>query len=150
MSDERYLATISRYDIVCLETMRGVAASLLHGFRYMVTFSYKERGRPEVKWTLPVEKFMGLLVQHIPPQHFKVVCYYGALASRTNPVFKGVLKKLFRRMEQMTKSAPWRERLISLTGKDPLRCPICQREMELVEVAYLSTKSDSLALYHPT
>ena len=53
-------------------------------------------------------------------------------------------------MKQITKLAYWRERLISFTGKDPLRCPICRREMKLVEVAYFSSKSGSLALYHPT
>jgi len=55
---------------------------------YRITFSYKERGRSEVKWTLPVEKFISLLIQHIPPQHFRVIRYYGALASRINPLFK--------------------------------------------------------------
>ncbi|MCL0088063.1 transposase [Dehalococcoidia bacterium] len=117
---------------------------------YRVTFSYKERGRPEVKWTLPVEKFIGLLIQHIPPQHFRVVRYFGVLATKTKAFFKRILKKLFRRMKQMTDFASWRERLISFTGKDPLRCPICQQEMKLVEVAYFSRKSGSLALYHPS
>ncbi|MCL0064165.1 transposase [Dehalococcoidia bacterium] len=117
---------------------------------YRVTFSYKERGRPEVKWTLPVEKFIGLLIQHIPPQHFRVVRYFGVLATKTKAFFKRILKKLFRRMKQMTDFASWRERLISFTGKDPLRCPICQQEMKLVEVTYFSRKSGSLALYHPS
>ena len=117
---------------------------------YRVTFSYKEGGRPEVKWTLPVEKFIGLLIQHIPPQHFRVVHYYGVLATRIKPLFKRALGKLFRRIKQMTKLVSWRERLISSTGKDPLRCPICRREMKLVEVGYFESKSGSLALYRPT
>ena len=117
---------------------------------YRITFSYKERGRPEVKWTLPVEKFIVLLIQHIPPQHFRVVRYYGVLATRIKPLFKRILGKLFRRIKQMTKLVSWRERLISFTGKDPLRCPICRREMKLVEVAYFESKSGSLALYRPT
>jgi len=33
------------------------------GDKLLVTFSYKERKQPEVKWTLPVEKFMGLLIK---------------------------------------------------------------------------------------
>lgn len=102
----------------------------------MVTFSYKEREQPEVKWTLPVEKFISLLIQYIPPKHFRVVRYYGALATRTKPLFKRILGKLFRIMKQITKLAHLRECLISFTGKDPLRCPLCQREMKLVEVAY--------------
>jgi hypothetical protein len=116
---------------------------------YRVTFSYKERGRPEVKWTLPVEKFIRLLVQHILPHHFRVVRYYGALANRTKRLFKKVLTKLFRRTKQMIAFDSWRQRIAAFTGKDPLRCPICQREMELVEVAYLSAKSGSLVHYYP-
>lgn len=118
--------------------------------QYRVTFSYKERAQPEVKWTLPVEKFIGLLIQHILPQHFRVVRYYGALATRTKPLIKKVLKKLSRRMQQMVKFESWRQRLSKFTGKDPLRCPICQREMELVEVAYFSRKRGSLVYWHPT
>jgi len=119
------------------------------GDKHMVTFSYKEREQAEVKWTVPVEKFISLLVQHIPPQHFRVVRYYGALASRTKALFKGIWKKLFRKMKEVAKFDRWRERIISFTGKDPLRCPLCQREMELVEVAYFESKPGSLALYHP-
>ena len=116
---------------------------------YRVTFSYKERGRPEVKWTLPVEKFIRLLIKHILPQHFRVVRYYGALANRTKRLFKKALKKLFRRMKQMIEFDSWRQRITAFTGKDPLCCPICQRQLELVEVAYFSRKSGALAHYYP-
>jgi len=117
--------------------------------KHMVTFSYKEREQPEVKWTVPVEKFISLLIQHIPPKHFRVVRYYGALATRTKPLLKRILSRLFQRMKEIVKFTRWRERITSFTGKDPLRCPICQREMELVEVAYFSWRTDSLAFYHP-
>ncbi len=117
--------------------------------KHMVTFSYKEREHPEVKWTVPVENFISLLIQHIPPKHFRVVRYYGALATRTKPLLKKVLSRLFSRMKEIAKFTHWRERLITFTGKDPLRCPICQREMKSVEVAYFSKESGSLAFYHP-
>lgn len=104
----------------------------------LVTFSYMEREQPEVKWTITVEKFISLLIQHIPPKYFRVFRYYRALATRNKPWFKRILGKLFHRMKQITKLASWRERLISFTGKNPLRYPICQREMKSVEVAYFS------------
>ena len=55
---------------------------------YMVTLSYKEREQPEVKWSIPVEKFISLLIQHIPPKHFGQIRYYRTLATRTKPLFK--------------------------------------------------------------
>jgi len=117
--------------------------------KHMVTFSYKEREQPEVKWTVPVEKFISLLIQHIPPKHFRVVAYSGALATRTKPLFKRILSKLFRRMKEMAKFTRWRQRLTSFTGKDPLRSSLYQRKMELVEVAYFSRRLGSLTFYHP-
>ncbi len=116
---------------------------------YRVTFSYKEREQPEVEWTVPVEKFISLLIQHIPPKHFRQVRYYGALATRTKPFFKKILNKLFRRMKEMTKFESWRERITRFTGKNPLRLSFFQRKMELVEVAYFSKESGSLDFYHP-
>lgn len=68
--------------------------------------------------------------------HFRVVCYYGVLANKIKPWFKRVSGKLFGRIKQVSKLVCWREHLISFTGKDPFRCPICRREMKLVEVAY--------------
>ena len=65
----------------------------------------KEREQPEVKWTVPIEKFISLLIQHISPKHFRVVRYYGALATKTKLLFKEILSKLFRRMMQISKLA---------------------------------------------
>jgi len=116
---------------------------------YRVTFSYKEREQPEVEWTISVEKFVSLLIQHIPPKHFRQVRYYGALATRTKPFFKRILSKLFRRMKEIAKFDHWRERITRFTGKDPLRSSFFQRKMKLVEVAYFSKRSGSLDFYHP-
>lgn len=122
---------------------------ILDSGHYGVTFSYKERNYSPIKWTVPVEKFIGLLIQHIPPKHFRQVRYYGALANRTKPSLKNVLSKLFERMEEMNKLATWRERYTAFTGKDPFLCPVCNREMQLVEVAYFSRSEEGLRFYFP-
>jgi len=77
------------------------------------------------------------------------VHYYGALATRTKPLFKRILSKLFRRMKEIAKFTHCRERITSFIGKDPLRSSLCQREMQLVAVAYFSRKLGSLDFYHP-
>lgn len=114
-----------------------------------VCFSYKERNKPEAKWTLRVEEFITILIRHIPPKNFRQVRYSGILANRTKSRFKKELPRLFRRQESLIKATTWRERVIATTGKDPLRCPICQKEMELVEVVYFSKKSGELVSYSP-
>lgn len=41
----------------------------------------------------------------------------------------------------------WRERQIVFTGKDPLICPICKKEMKLVGVAFFSSKEEKIVVY---
>lgn len=43
--------------------------------KYWVTFSYKERNKPIVYWTLTASKFIKLLIQHILPHNFRIVRY---------------------------------------------------------------------------
>jgi len=66
------------------------------------------------------------------------VRYYGLLSSRLKGRYKKRISKLLRKEVEREKLKGWRERQILFTGKDPLICPICGREMELVEFAFLS------------
>jgi hypothetical protein len=40
-----------------------------------VTFSYQERNQNPVRWSVPVERFMELLIQHILPDNFRQIKY---------------------------------------------------------------------------
>jgi len=40
--------------------------------KYRVTFSYKEREQSEVEWTIPVEKFVSLLLTNPPDQRTNI------------------------------------------------------------------------------
>jgi hypothetical protein len=101
-----------------------------------VSFVYQDfRSDSEVKWTLPVEKFISLLIQHIPPKQFRTIRYYGLLASRTRRKWQSFFKKsLF--LKPKMRILSWRERQIDFRKKDPLICPLCQKEMVLREIAF--------------
>jgi len=121
----------------------------LHPEQIWVTFSYKQRNQPEVKWTLKVESFIYRLIIHILPPNFRQVRYYGLLSNRVRSKLLKVVLKLLHKQKQIKKFLSWRERIIEFFGIDPLACPICKKTMKLVEFAYFSLKLDSLKVYHP-
>ena len=111
-----------------------------------VTFSYKESQKPPVNFTLPVKKFISLLIQHILPPNFRQVRFYGALANRVKSHYQKLIGKALKKARQSTSFSKWRERQKLLTGKDPLICPICGKEKILVEVAFFLRKTGTLSL----
>lgn len=90
----------------------------------------------EVRWTMPVEKFIALLIQHIPPKQFKMIRYAGIVASRVKKLYREKLQPLFRYAGKAVVKLTWRIRRWKRTGKDPLACSRCGREMRLVEEAF--------------
>ena len=111
-----------------------------------VTFSYKESQKPPVHFTVPVEKFISLLIQHILPPNFRQVRFYGALANRVKARYQKLIGKALKKARQSVSFAKWRQRQKLLTGQDPLICPICGKEKILVEIAFPSRKTGTLSL----
>lgn len=105
-----------------------------------VTFLYKDTSTGEkTHVTLPVDEFIKRLIQHIPDKHFRQVRYYGIFAPKSQATGLNIARKLVNKPPaRMVKSLPqnWRERRISQTGFDPLICPRCNIELELVDVTY--------------
>lgn len=87
---------------------------------------------------IPVLDFIGRMVQHILPWGFKQVRYYGlhatCKAAKVREFLKGALTKLGRKVEEVVREIrrySYRQGVMKITGKDPLRCMICGREMRL-------------------
>lgn len=114
-----------------------------------VTFTYRERGASLVEYTVSVEKFITLLIQHILPPNFRVVRYSGLLSSRLKARYEKITRRLLRKEVEREKLRTWRERQILFTEKDPLICPLCKKEMKLVEVAFFSSKEEKIVVYEP-
>lgn len=94
--------------------------------------------------TLAVEEFMKRLIRHIPEKHFHLIRYCGLYANRIRTDIVVFLASqviaLFGQAELLyapEKTAKtWRQRMKQITGVDPLICPRCQTEMQLVSVTY--------------
>jgi len=114
-----------------------------------VTFSYQERNQYPVRWSVPMERFIELLIQHILPDNFRQIRYYGILANRVKTSLKEIFLKLLKRKRYFLEVLPWRERQKLYRGYDPLLCPKCGKQMKLVEIATFSQKAKSLTYFQP-
>jgi Putative transposase/Transposase zinc-binding domain len=104
-----------------------------------VTYHYRAHRTERVEHeTVGVETFIGRMIQHTMPQGFKRIRYYGVQATKTFAKVKGVIQAALAKVEGVVKGAvkiiarlTYRQRYAQSTGRDPLRCPHCQGEMEV-------------------
>ncbi|HSX77289.1 MAG TPA: transposase [Candidatus Saccharimonadia bacterium] len=88
--------------------------------------------------TVPVETFIGRMVQHTVPKGFKRLRYYGVQATKTFAKVKVAIHAALAKVEGVVKGAvqiiarlTYRQRYEQSTGRDPLVCPHCQSEMRI-------------------
>ena len=140
-SPEKTVSYITR----CAKRPPISEARILNYDGAFVTISYKERENSSpVKWTMPVFKFIKLLIQHILPKYFHTVRYYGLLANKTKTKLLNLIHKIKGKINSNLAFANWRQRQISYFNNDPLICPICKKEMILTEIAFFSKKVNGL------
>ena len=83
-----------------------------------------------------VYTFIGRMVQHVCPKGFQRVRYYGVQATKTFAKLTILIQEAVAKVKGIIKGAvkilaplTYRQRYQQSTGRDPLRCPYCQREM---------------------
>jgi predicted SnoaL-like aldol condensation-catalyzing enzyme len=104
-----------------------------------VTYHYRSHRTDRMEYeTVTVDTFIGRMVQHTVPKGFKRIRYYGVQATKTFAKVKAVIQAALAKVEEVVKGAvkiiarlTYRQRYEQSTGRDPFRCPHCQREMEL-------------------
>ena len=107
-----------------------------------VTYWYKDhqtKGKEVV--TVDVLTFIGRMVQHILPKGFQRIRYYGLQATKTFKKWVEVIKEGLRKVGRAIKGAyevvaskGYRERYKEMSGRDPLICRCCGREMYLWKI----------------
>jgi Putative transposase len=104
-----------------------------------VTYHYRSHRTERVEHeTVDVDTFIGRMVQHIMPKGFKRIRYSGVQATKTLAKVKVMIQAALAKVEGVVKGAvqiiarlTYRQRYEQSTGRDPLRCPYCQGEMEV-------------------
>jgi hypothetical protein len=102
-----------------------------------VTYHYRSHKSERVEWeTVDVYTFIGRMVQHVCPKGFKRIRYYGVQATKTFAKIKGLIQTALAKVKGVVKGAiqiiapmTYRQRYQQSTGRDPLRCPHCHRDM---------------------
>jgi Putative transposase len=95
-----------------------------------VTFSYKDSATDQVKFsTIPAEEFIRRFLQHVLPDHFVKVRYYGLL-SPSNRHLLDQARQLLTTVTQSDSSNTDREPKVTI---DALRCPRCGSILRLLE-----------------
>jgi hypothetical protein len=104
-----------------------------------VTYHYRSHRTERMEHeTVTVDTFIGRMVQHTVPKGFKRIRYYGVQATKTFATVKVAIQAALAKVEGVVKGAvkiiarlTYRQRYEHSTGRDPLVCPHCQREMGL-------------------
>ncbi len=96
---------------------------------------------------LPVFEFIRAVLSHLPEKGFRAVTYYG-LYSPNYPQ-KLRLQTVFdtkgRAVDPL--SLTWRESTYLNTGRDPICCPLCGREMILIAAVYWKNGDPIICYY---
>ncbi len=103
-----------------------------------VTFWYKDtETKQKITVTMDKFEFVRKLLSHIPEKNFKIVRYFGIYSRRGYR---------HRQMEFSDEEAilikkSWRDEIKRAFHYDPLRCPDCGTEMELVDICFEGSES---------
>jgi hypothetical protein len=103
----------------------------------MVTFSYESNGQALTK-QMPKLAFIKAVLQHTSGRQFKMVRRFGLYARRAGAKYQQAVSLLPTAEEAMVGKFSWRKNLITFRGKDPLRCSVCGREMQLYQITYVN------------
>jgi len=98
--------------------------------------------------TLPAIEFIYRVVIHLPETGFKMIVPYGLYSPKY--VNKPTVQAIFMISGKVVdpKKLTWRESIMIFTGRDPLACSCCGREM--IEVCIVYKRRDKLKVkYHP-
>src|SRR2546430_7146008 len=104
-----------------------------------VTYHYRSHRTERVEHeTVDVATFIGRMVQHMVPKGGKRIRYYGVQATKTFAKIKVLIHEALAKVEGVVKGAvqiiarlTYRQRYEQSTGRDPLVCPQCRRQMAL-------------------
>jgi ribosomal protein L37AE/L43A len=91
-----------------------------------ITFKYKDSATDQVKYaTVSAEEFIRRFLQHVLPEGFVKVRYYGLLAAGNRRLLDKASQLLMTRGKQIDS----KQSLSLAADREPLRCPNCGSEM---------------------
>lgn len=117
----------------------AMAASRIISFKdNVVTFWYEDHKTDKhITAKLDVLDFIGKLIVHIHDKRFCQIRYAGLLAPRRKTAALALIATLLNApTPPPLPKVTWQQRLIHLTGVDPLKCPHCHERLIFYEAVY--------------
>ena len=103
---------------------------------------YAEGGKTAYR-TVPVLAFVGRLIRHIPDKHFPMIRYRGIFCKRWKHRYLAQAREALARSttrspepETVVPVPTWAERQTAWRGCNPLICPVCGLQLQLVGVFF--------------
>ncbi len=98
--------------------------------------------KKRVDQVVAVYRFIYLILQHIPPKHFRMVSRYGLYCRQKNKESQKIsniwnfnrTKQIEMLLEWKKQKKTYRQRMIAAFDQDPIQCPCCGETMELVVI----------------
>jgi hypothetical protein len=119
-----------------------------------VQFTWRDykHGNIQQTMTLDAHEFIRRFLMHVLPDGFVRIRYFGFLTNRYRAKNLQLCRQLLNVKEQAAdtrtpEKQDWAERLLALTGKDPLKCPKCQQG-RLIHIKSLSPMDELSAKLH--
>jgi len=102
-----------------------------------VTFHYnRHEDNVYVEETMPALDFISRLIRHIPDRHFKMI-RYGGLYARHRESDKNLLPAIHKNSRPALRNfLKWKNAILIAFGYNPLLCPKCGHNMEIVNIIY--------------
>lgn len=115
-----------------------------------VTFSYLDhKTKTYKKLTRSIEEFIGLFVQHIPDEGFRMIRYYGFLSNRLRGTLLPIIHKLLGQQNKYNLTQPTYASLIEKSfGFNPLTCILCGKQLVLSAVRFGVSNPQQLLNFH--
>lgn len=107
-----------------------------------VTYHYKSHLTEKMeKETVDAYTFIGRMIQHVLPEGFKRIRYYGVCATKTFEKVKTIIQEALSKIKDVVKDAieiiarkNYRQRYKGSTGTDPFICSHCGEEMDIWKI----------------
>lgn len=102
-----------------------------------VSFDYlNHRNQKYQKATYDTHEFIRRFIQHIPDKGFRMIRYYGFLANRVRGKLLPIIYKLLNQKIKNPAFIGWAGLLKNAFGNNPLKCLLCQADMQLTSMNF--------------
>ena len=109
----------------------------------MISYSTEDKHKNKVTRQLGIETFIRRFLYHVPPEHFKIIRYFGLYSSASSKKYASIREKL----NQNKYEKPVRS---ELRDAETPTCPVCQKKLVHIDSFNRNTLPERLSVLFKT